>query len=253
MSTHVYDPTDPNNWNLFLDFPVSKFVRLTWRSNTNTGGNYGVSQNTSDTFFDFWSWTAAWYAENIGSFCSNHSQGCAPLEIDYLEDWGFFFLIGSLHSYTGAGAGGILGANQPPYANQPSGIYDDPPYNTLDVLTTSDGFSDLRTCAWMTAPETGPIHFLGCSPWPGTIPPVGTFADGGGDYGTRNVLVWWIGTGCCGFNPPELPVYALVKTMQVWDCVDWPRGTTGPNPHCFGEAGLTTGADGSQYHKITTQ
>lgn len=247
MSTYVRDPTDPSTQNLFSDYPMSNLTRVTWRSNSNVGANAGAGSYPNGPIVDFWKWTAAWYAENIASYCTNHG-GCSPLQIDDIEDWGANNGWGSLHNWhcnTSDCASGVGGGNPG---------YDQTKYTTLDTLTTTNGTSDIKTCTWLTNPDTTTPTFKGCASFPrlDLVGPPGSQADNSGTYATRNVLVWWIGTWS-NWTPPELPIYALIKTYQVWSCADWKRGSTGPNPYCFGQSTLTTAADGSQFYKIVTQ
>jgi hypothetical protein len=247
MSTHVTDPTDPSQWNLFLDFPLSSYTEIVWRSNTN------ATPATSDNqpVVDWWTWTAAWYAENINAgYCTGSGHpSCTPLEIDFIEDWGtggYGVGFASFHNYQGGGAGGVAGG-------QPGQFYDPTIYNRLGVLVTSDGATDIKSCVWV-GPESGTMAFQGCGDFPQPISAVGVQRDGGGGYDGRAVLVLWYGawTGP-GTTNIAVPLHFWIKSIGRWECVDWQRGSTGPNPHCFGEPSLTTGPDGSQYYKVTTQ
>jgi hypothetical protein len=244
MSTHVFDPTNSSFWPLFLDFPMSALTEIVWRSNT----NHQNATQGNEPVVDFWSWTAAWYTENISSgYCTGSGHpSCSPLEIDFIEDFGDGLDIGAFHNWNDQTAGGITGG-------PPSSFYDPNAYTKLDVLITSDGVSNIKGCAWV-GPEAGPLVFKGCNDYPGRVDPVGTRRDGSGGYDTRNVLVLWYG----GWSGPssaqaEVPLHFYVKKFARWECADWQRGTTGPNPNCFGGAGLTTGSDGSLYHQVTVQ
>jgi hypothetical protein len=96
---------------------------------------------------------------------------------------------------------------------------------------------------------------MGCADFPGRIDPIGSRADNAGTWASRNVGVWWVGSGNgpCATCVPNLPVHLWLKTYQVWTCADWHRGSVGPNPNCFGQTSLTTAADGAQFHKVITQ
>lgn len=247
MSSYVRDPTDPSTQNLFTDFPMSMFRRVTFRSNTNTGGNAGFAGYPNGNLVDFWTWTAAWYATNIANYCGTQATGytCSPVQVDDIEDWGTNSNWGAQHNYNSGVSGGVGGG---------SPGYDQSKYVTIDTLTTTNGNSDVQTCTWITSPDNNPAGpvFEGCSPFPGVFNPIGSQSDNSGTWATRQVLVWWVGT-YNNVTPPELPIHAWVKTWQVWTCADWKRGSTGPNPYCFGQQNPTTGADGSKYYKVVTQ
>jgi hypothetical protein len=245
MSTFVRDPNDPSTQHLLFDFPMSSFTREIFRDNTN-------DQNASagsEPIVTVWKWTAAWYDENISQYCTNNASigGCSPMEIDDFEDWGDYSDGSALHNYNDHTSSGVWGA-------PPSTLWDQNKYVTIDTLTTSDGSTNMKTCSWIT-PDGQATRMMGCADFPGRIDPIGSRADNAGTWASRNVGVWWVGSGNgpCGTCVPNLPVHLFLKSYQVWTCADWRRGSVGPNPNCFGQTSLTTADDGAQFHQVITQ
>jgi hypothetical protein len=245
MSTFVRDPTDPSTQNLLFDFPMSSFTREIFRDNTN---NQNAMTN-SEPYVAIWKWTAAWYDENIAQYCTNHASigGCSPMEVDDVEDWGDRADGGALHNYNDHTGNGVWGTN-------PSPPWDQTKYVMIDTLTTSDGSTNMKTCSWIT-PDGQPTRMMGCADFPGRIDPIGSRADNAGTWASRSIPVYWVGSGNgpCATCLPNPPLHLWLKTYQVWTCADWHRGSTGPNPNCFGQTSLTTAADGALFHKIITQ
>jgi hypothetical protein len=65
----------------------------------------------------------------------------------------------------------------------------------------------------------------------------------------RTGLIIWSGAWNAALTST---MHTYIKSIQVWTCADWKRGSTGPNPNCFGPI-LVTNADGSQTYTVTTQ
>ena len=241
MSAAVTDPV--NQTNLLNDYPLASYIEIVARDNT--GQNFPCPQpnpqNGCEPNVDFFTWSAAAWS---GQCYQNGQYVCQVLEMDDVENWApqNYEGMGALHNWNAGGAatGNWQGAN----------LYDSSVYHRYGALITTNGNSDVKVCSYLDGALKGCSSYVGDS-----IPLPGTKYDNSGSYAQRNTLAIWSDS----FNNYPVGVGALandqhyyIKSISVWSCADWPRNSTGPNPHCFGGPSPTTGSDGSQFYNVTT-
>jgi hypothetical protein len=236
---------------LFSDYPTASFYQIVARDNGytcqapfGTGCNYSNIQPN----VDFFNWTAVGWD---GQCYSNGSYICSPLEFDNIENWGNYANGSAIHNWP---IGGNCSASPSQctsaWAGTSTNFFDVTKYHVFGMLKTTNGTSDIKTCAYID-------HVLkGCQSIPAdSVAACGTQLDNSGTYCQRDALAVWsdsfnnypIGSGVL---PVQLNYW--IESIQVWSCADWQRGSTGPNPHCTGPT-LVTNSDGSQTYTVTTQ
>jgi hypothetical protein len=244
--------------NLYLDFPMGMFVRIVSRNNINSvicadTGNVCNPNSIPHANADFFTWSAACWMNLCGS--GN------VVEVDAMENISNTVFGGSLHQWpiggsgpVNYGTGGIFGGT-----SLPSG-FDDSQYHTYEMLMTTDGAKNMEVCNWVDG------TFYKCdSSNTSNLKAPGTTVDNSGSVIQRNVLATWSAnlnwqaqngcpdrTGAYQSWCIKTPIHHYIKSIQVWSCQDWQRGSPGPNPNCAGPARVT-GADGSQFYKVATQ
>ena len=225
VSPNIPNGQDPATYPDITDFPMGTYIEFTARDNT---ADFNTGNLQTQMIVGMETWAAAQWD---GFACST-----CVLERDVMENWGDYADQGPFHDwYAGGVSNGIW-----------AGTFPEGVYHTFGLLTTSDGSSDIKVCAYRDH------ALLGCTSPPGAIAACGSTADNGGSYCQRSVPSIWSGKwSATGTAPFQLDSY--FKSIQVWSCVDWRRGSTGPNPNCFGGAGLINGNDGSQFYKVTAQ
>jgi hypothetical protein len=258
--------------NLFSDYPMASYTEIVARSNDEDAfcASPGSCGQPSLNFF-------TWAADNWDA------SACA-LELVTIELWGKL-------NFAPDGGGGSNWCQSGTTAAVWSGYgiiqsklglnFTTKAYHKYGQLVTSNG-TTLESCSYIDD------VLMGCN---GPVPPtpyaaIGAHPDNTGSVAQRRDLDLWfsvnfsstgaqnqcpastgtVGTwaGWCVQFPTASPgfstsvgqlgagLHVLVKSIQVRSCADWPRGSAGPNPSCFGQTTLTTDTHGS-YYKVVTQ
>jgi hypothetical protein len=262
------------------DWPLNHYLEYTFRSNVEAtpplDPNCINNNNCGLAIAGPFEWTA----------CINSAQ-CAggPFEIDPFElgssqtnhsiyygdmgfrDWSQSTWSGGTNWRVNWFAPGV-GLGPQPFTMQQ--------YHKVGLLVTTDSVSDVQVCSFVDDVPI-PTSLNGdnvgvCHPYTMHFAPTANF-DGSSSVAARQILFWWLGswpyfnylpagscpaadgsyiTQCMDLNAFG-PVYNWIKSIKVFSCADNKRGSSGPNPHCYGESAITTGPHGETFHKITTQ
>jgi hypothetical protein len=159
------------------------------------------------------------------------------------------------HGAVNYGADGIFGS-----VSLPAG-FSSADYHKYAMLITTDGVASIYRCSWVDD------VFYACSEGIQPYVAVGSQPDNAGSVAQRNVLAVWSANlnwqnaqaGNCPTTTSGLFTCTLsdmhhwIKSIKVYSCQDWRRGSTGQNPTCKGGSSLTTGSDGSKFYKVTVQ
>jgi hypothetical protein len=259
---------------LYTDFPTVAYTEIIARTNVEDN-TCGDPANCGQPNFDFFTQSVATYL----------SSNACNIEYDSFEAWGNPSFS---NGYQPGGGGAINWCTQNGGTggwNNYSVLYGQfgnnftmKKYHKYGELVTSDGTNILH-CAFIDDQLVGT-----CGAPNGPYRAIGAQLDNTGSVAQRRNLHLWSlinhqtsgaqnqcpdSTGAyanwcqrfpdasSGFSTSAGPlgkgIHVLVQSISAWSCGDWKRGSTGPNPSCFGQATITNDANGSQYYKVVTQ
>jgi hypothetical protein len=233
------------NDGLTNDYPMGAYIEYVSRDNIADVLVNSVGQANADFFL----WGAQGWI-----------QGSSPvLEDDIHEtfkDPGWSVYGGGMFNWFAGGDHGNVNYGTIFVTNTLPPSFKTSDYHKYAMLITTDGSSSIYRCSWVDD------VFWACSEGVPPYAAVGAQPDNIGSVAQRNVIAIWSGnlnnqdnTSCPGTATwcINSDIHHWIKSVKVYTCADWRRGSTGQNPTCKGGSTLTTGQDGSQFYKVTTQ